>query len=90
MDGDTVAEPGSWGLGEPPKRKVDNADTRDKRGLTARYSPSSAPNTHTLLPHPRQTTKEGTGWGQVNSRMPHEESPVAPSRIILFPHPTQA
>ena len=90
MDGDTVAEPGSWGLGEPPREKVDNADTRDKRGLTARYTSSSAPNTRTPLPHPRQTTKERTGWEQVNSRMLGEESLIAPSRTILVPPPTQA
>ena len=84
-----MAEPGSWGLGEPPREKVDNADTRDKRGLTARYT-SSAPNTRTPLPHPRQTTKERTGWEQVNSRMLGEESLIAPSRTILVPPPTQA
>ena len=80
-----MTRPRSQGLGESPKDKADNAETRAQEGPDCRIHPLLSPSIPSSQPQDR--AQKGAAWGRVSSRMLREDSSAAPSRTVLVPAP---
>lgn len=88
MEGDTVTGPRSQGLGESPKDKADNTETRAQEGPDCKMHPLLSPSIPSYQTQDR--AQKGAAWERVSSRMWREDSSAALSRTVLVPPRAQA
>lgn len=75
--------PVSQGLGESPKDKADNTETRAQEGPDCKMHPLLNPSIPSYQTQDR--AQKGAAWERVGSRMLREDSSAALSRTVLVP-----